>query len=121
MQALVGAKIEVPPLHRQGADVIHDLATEFLFARIGDVDLFLDGTHKSLVGLFVLSGVAVLDLLPLREGLDVVDIVGAQLGDGFLVGADGALDFVLHHVLVLLFHQAEQHAVVLALLVVGDE
>jgi len=33
-------------LHRQGADVVHDLAAELLLARVGDVDLFLDGAHE---------------------------------------------------------------------------
>src|SRR5260221_6105602 len=54
LQAFVGAEVELPPLDRQRADVVHDLAPEVVLARIGDVDLLLDRPHQALVGLLVL-------------------------------------------------------------------
>ncbi len=105
----------------EGADVVHDLAAEVVLAILGDADLLLDGAHQPLVGLVVLAGVAVLDLLLEGEGLDVVDVVGGELGDGFLVGGDGALDLVLDDVLVLDLDEADALGVALALLFAADE
>jgi hypothetical protein len=52
-----------------------------------------------------------LDLFPLRVGLDVVDVVAAQPLEGVFVGGNRPLDLVLHDVLVLLLHHAQQLAV----------
>src|SRR2546430_10375850 len=73
VQALVGPVVERLALDGEGADVVHDLAAEVVLARFGDVDLLLDRAHEPLVGLFILAGVLVADLLALRVRLDVVD------------------------------------------------
>src|SRR5262245_15470443 len=75
LQALVAAPGEGLPLHRQRADVVHDLAPEVVLARVGDADLLLDRAHQPLVGLLVTAGVLVPDLLALRVGLQVVEVV----------------------------------------------
>ena len=105
----------------QRTDEVHDLATEVLFAVLGDVYLLLDRPHQALIGLLVLPGVAVLHLLAQRERLQVVDVVGGELLHRVLVGADGALDLVLHDVLVLALHEADDLGEALPLLVVRDE
>ena len=117
MQPLVGLVVELPALDRERADVVHDLAAEVVLAALRDVDLLLDRPHQPLVRLLVLTRVRVLDLLLLRVRLDVVDVVGAQLRDHVLVGADRTLDLVLDDVLVLLLDDGEHLAVPLALLV----
>src|SRR5262245_590564 len=66
LQALVGLVVELLAVDGQGADVVHDLAAVVVLAALGDVDLLLDGAHQALVGLLVVAGVAVADLLALR-------------------------------------------------------
>ena len=121
LQPLVRLVVELLAVDRQGADVVHDLAAEVVLAAFGDVDLLLDRPHQPLVRLFVLAGEGVLHLLALRVGLDVVDVVAAQPGQGRLVGGDRPLHFVLHDVGVLLLHDAQQLAVLLLGLLVVDE
>ena len=121
VQPLVGPVVELLAFDRERADVVHDLAAEVVLAALGDVDLLLDRAHQALVRLLVLAGVLVLHLLLLRVGLDVVDVVAAQLRDRFLVGGDRALDLVLHDVFVLVLHDAEQLAEALALLFDCDQ
>jgi hypothetical protein len=76
--------------------------------RLSEMSIFSSIAHQPLVRLLVLAGVLVLDLLTLRVGLHVVDVVGAQALERVLVGRDGALDLVLHDVLVLLLHHASR-------------
>ena len=71
--------------------------------------------------LLVLAGVRVPDLLFLRVRLDAVDVVRAEPLQRLFVGGDRPLHLVLHDVLVLFLHHAEQLAVVLQLLLAGDE
>jgi hypothetical protein len=57
VQALVGVEVELLALDGERPDVVHDLAAEVVLARLGDVDLLLDGAHEPLVRLLVLTGV----------------------------------------------------------------
>ncbi len=121
LEAFVGAVVEALAVDGEGADVVHDFAAEVVLAAIGDVDFFLDGPHEALVGFLGLAGVLVLDLLALGVGLDVVDVVVAEAGEGVLVGGDGALDLVFHDVLVFFLDDGQEVFVVLLDLVVVDE
>ncbi len=121
MEPLVRPVVELPPVERQRADVVHDLAAEVVLAVVGDVDLLLDRAHQPLVGLFILAGVRVPDLLLLGVRLDVVHVVPAQAGDRGLVGGDGALHLVLDDVLVFAPHVVQKLAEPLALLLAGDQ
>src|SRR6218665_2521137 len=121
VQPLVGPVVERLAVHGERADVVHDLPAEVVLAGVRDVDLLFNRPHQALVRLLVEAGVLVLDLLLLGVGLDVVDVVAAQLADGVLVGADGALDLVLDDVLVLLLHAGEHLAEALARVVAVDE
>ena len=120
-RSLVGLVVEVLAFDRQSTDVVHDLAAEIVFARLGYPDLLLDGTHEPLVRLFVLPGVLVADLLLLCVGLDVVDVIGAELGNGVLIGNDGPLHLVLDDVLVLLLHHRQKLPVTFLLLLGVNE
>ena len=77
-QAIVRVPLELLALDRERADEVHDLAPEVVFAVLGDLDLLFDRPHQALVRLLVLAGVAVLDLLLERVGLDVVDVVARR-------------------------------------------
>src|SRR5262245_2105732 len=121
LEPLVRLVVEGLPLDREGPDVVHDLAAEVVLARLGDVDLLLDRAHEPLVGLLVAARVAVADLLLLRVGLHVVDVVAAQALDRLLVGRDRPLDLVLDDVLVLLPDEREEVAVALARLLGRDQ
>src|SRR5690606_18516609 len=108
LEPRVGVVAELLAIHRQRADVVHDLAAEVVLAALRDVDLLLDRPHQPLVRLLVLARVLVPDLLPLRVRLHVVDVVGAQPLERILAPGDRALDLVLHDVLVLLPHHRQQ-------------
>src|SRR6478752_3382832 len=113
-QAIVGLPVELLAFDRFGADEVHDFTPEIVLAIFRNVDLFFDRPHQAFIGLFVLAGVAVLDLFFERVGLDVVDVVGGKLADRVFVGADRALHLVLHDLFVLAFDHADQVAVALA-------
>src|SRR5207245_3805440 len=121
LQPLVGLVVELLALEGQGRDVVHDLAAEVVLAALGDVDLLLDRAHEPLVGVLLLAGELVADLLPEGVGLDVVHVVPAQAGDRLLVGGDPLLDLVLHDVLVLLLDLRQELALALAHFLAGDE
>ena len=88
----------------QRPDVVHDFLPKVIFSAIRDVDFLFDGSHQSLIRLFIATGVAVTDTLVLRVGSHALDIVGRQTLDGVLIGADRPLHFSLENVFILFPH-----------------
>jgi len=107
VEPLISGVIEGLAIEGQSTDVVHDLRRKSSL-RLSGISIFSSMERISFSFASLLRRCTCLHFLLLRVCLDIVDVIGTESLDSFLVGADRPLHLVLRGLSILFLDDGHQ-------------